>query len=479
MRAQALRQRIVVATREQTAIAVLILIASFIAQVGVARRFGPPGLGEYAGTTLVVVFASLVAISALPLAASEAVARHLELGEREASRTVAFTGFALSLASSAVVAIVTWMAWGPIADLLQLREPVPALAIALAIASTGALHYVPLTFLARLDARTPGLITIAQPFAVVAALGWDTFAPGVRPGVMAVLGYASGGAVAAVAFLLSNPRPRVGRAALAHLVRQTLRSLPLLYANVISAWVDRLLVSLLLGPAALGTYQAAAALTEGVLRLPRNLSAFLISAYARITAGHAERLAEAMRVHAQLSIAFASVLAAALLAGADGITTTLFGPGLAAASAPLRVLTAALPPGVLALSLSSAATGAATTFGLSVSRYAIPLQVALLVVLTPRFGVLGAAIAHVAAIAATFVGYLWLWRQERPTVSAALWRSLAVGLAAVAIAAAVASLELPWVVRSVAAALLVAALVSRTLVGAEERAAIRGLVAAS
>ncbi len=473
-----LRRRLIVGARGHLIVTLILLGASFAAQVGIARRFSLLGLGEYVATTLVVFLASVTAISGLPLAMGDMVARYHEKGDEPAERDVASTGFVLAMTLSLVAAMLAGLAWPMLADILGLRRPVPAALIAAAVFAAGSLGYVPLIFQARLEMAAMGIIAIVQPLVVVAALGWDTVAPGVRPSTMAVLGYVAAGTVAAGGFFVAGYRPSLVREQISPLVKQAARSLPIVYSNIFSAWADRLLVSLLLGPAALGIYQAAAALIDGAGRIPRAASPFLVSAYARVSVDHSAQLERVVRLHTHLWLAYAAVLAAGLIAGADGLATSIFGFGSIAVADPLRILALALMPNVLALSLATAVTGQrAGNAALVIGLVTIPLQVALMILMAPLLGIAGAALAHVLVALVAFGSY-WLWSRhgllarENPLGPALLVGALAVGSAAVT-----AALPVPWLVRSITAALVASALVGVALFGREERRMIRVLFA--
>lgn len=474
-----LRTRLIYGARGQLIVTVLLIVASFAAQVGIARRFSLAGLGEYVGMTLAIFVPSVLAISGLPLAAGERIARHDERNDRTASRDTASTGFALTLALSVVAAILVVSCWNWLATTLGLGDRAWSPAVAAAIVGAGAVGYVPVVFQARLQIAAVGLIAIAQPFSVVVGLAWDTIAPGVRPATLAIIGYVSAGTVATILHFASGNGIFVSRGEVRPLVRQAMLSLPVLYANVFSRWTDRLLISILLGPAALGTYQAAAALIDGALRIPRASSSFLVTAYARVSAGDVNRVVAALAAQTRLWIVYATILAVGLIAGADGITATVFGAGSVTAAAPLRVLAVGLVPGTVALLLASAVTGASSAhIGVRVSLLTIPLQVLLMTVLAPRLGVLGASAAHLLTISVTaFVYAWWMSRHSLIAVGAGIRRPLVAVITALAVAALAAWLPLPWPVRVIAALALASAAIVRTLLRAEERALLRSLLA--
>lgn len=166
-----LRTRLVVGMQRHLFVTVLILVASFAVQAGIARRFAFRGLGEYAATTAVIYLASVLIISGLPIAAGERVARHLERHDERAALDAGATGFLLAALSSLIGGLVIWVSWEALSKVIQLREPIPGPAVAVGIVAAGVLGYVQPVYMARLQFSTVGLVAIAQPLAVVIALG--------------------------------------------------------------------------------------------------------------------------------------------------------------------------------------------------------------------------------------------------------------------------------------------------------------------
>lgn len=472
--------RLIAGARGRVVVTVILLAASLIVHLGIARRFGFVGLGEYTATTLVVFIASVVFLVGVPLATGRLIAQALEAEDEAGARDAAATGLVAMLLLSLLAAAVVWSFWDGLMDAMRVERRVPALAAAGAILAAGTLHYVSNVFQARLQMMVVGLITIVQPVAAVVALLLERAYGGIAPADVAVLGYLAGGTAAAIAFIAAGYRTYLARQQLVALLRASIESFPLLYASIFSAWTDRVLVALVLGPAALGIYQAAFAVVDGSLRLPRSAASFLVSAYARISASRPEELERTIRVHVRIWVVSTAVLASGLIAGADGIATTLFGFGFAVAAAPLAVMAAGLVPGIVALSLATAATGrGAVRVPVYVAASTIPLQFALILALAPRLGVVGAAAAYALSALAGLLGYLWWGRgQELITPQTQLPRTLLHAVAAIGLAAALAALPVPWSIRLAAASVTAAAL-TVGLLGSEERGVIRRLAQGS
>lgn len=477
MTASPIRSRLVRGARGQVVVTIVLLFSSFASQAGITRRFGLSGLGEYTAATLVVFLASTAAISSIPLATGERLARHLERGDRKAERATAATAGAIALVVAGAAAAVVWLGWDLIGAALHIGDGLGAPLIAFAIVGAAAVGYVPVVFEARLQMMHVGLIAIIQPLTAVVALALDTFSPGVRPAVIAVAGYVAGGTVAMMAFLAAGYRVCFVRSEARPLLRQALHAMPLLYANLLAAWIDRLIVSVLGGPALLGTYHAAAAIIYGAMRLPHSASSFLIAAYARVAVARAARLGDAVATHVRLWTAYAAVLAAVLIAGADGIVSLAYGPGSVAAIAPMQILAVGSIPAIAALSLTTAVTGSgAGHVAVRVSGLTIPLQLLLVSVGVSTFGVIGAALANVVVMAVTFLAYERWSPKHTGLVDRSVRTSLAAGVGIAGIALGIAYLPLHPIARIVGATTIALVGMRMLLFGPEERSIIRDML---
>lgn len=477
--ARPLRARLITGMQGQLVITALILFASFAAQVGIARRFAFRGLGEYTGTTIAIFLISVIAISGFPLAAGERVARHLEGHAVRRAHEAASTGFALVAAASFLAGLAAWALWDQIAGVLNLQDPVPGGAVAVAIVAAGINGYVQPVFLARLRLATVGLVAIAQPFAVVACLAFDTVRPGIfRPGAMAVVGSLAAGTVAIACFVIGGDRQWPASREVRPMIRQALHSLPLVYISSLQSWVNRLLVSVILGTAALGVYQGTSALVEGVLRLPGSANSFLVSAYARVSVADLNRVRDLVSSHLRLGTMYVAVLGASLIAGADGLLVTMFGAGSLPATPTLRILAVGLVPGLLLVSLATATTGSgALRAATNVGRVVVPAQVVLMLLLAPPLGVEGAALANVAALALSAADYAWTCARAGTILPAgAIARSVALGATTCALGLLVGQAPAHWIVRAVVAGAGAGALAAALILGPADRSLLASLV---
>lgn len=464
------------AARSQAIVMTVVSAALFVAQVGVGRRFGLDGLGEYTATSLAIYLTSIVVLFALPLTANRAVGNLLEHGDNEGGTRTAGNGLTLVLALGALGAVLLAAVWAAWAARFFEGAVAPAV-VAAAVVGSALLSYGTQIQQAHLRISAAGLIVIAQPLAVVAALGWDTVAPGVRPGDMAAAGFLLGGAAGATGLWMSGIRPQLDDREIRQLLRGAVSITPVVYTNVLSIWVDRLVVSVLLGPVALGTYQAAGALVEGSLRLLRGAGAFFISAYGRAAARSDEHTDLLRRLNVRAWSAYAAVMAGGLIAGADGIVTTLYGRGFANADDPLRLLAVAMVPTAVSLTLLTAGAGLELRSALLIARLAIPAQVALGIAGAATFGVAGVAVAQVAVTIPVAAAQLYWSRDAELAPTATVGGRIALLAMLVPLIGSAASLlPVVWPVRVALGGAGSAAIALLLVLGPQERVLVRRLV---
>jgi O-antigen/teichoic acid export membrane protein len=131
---------------------------------------------------------------------------------------------------------------------------------------------------------------------------------------------------------------------------------------------------------------------EGVVRLPRSLGNFSVSAYARLS----EDVVGARRVldsHVRLFSALLLVPAAVFVAAGGGIVVTLFGGGFTPAVTTLQLLSMAMVPIGVSFALASSGVGTGEL------RLPIPLVLAILAMQIAA-GVTGGLIVSIAGVAA-------------------------------------------------------------------------------
>ena len=242
--------------------------------------------------------------------------------------------------------------------------------------------------------------------------------------VAAGLEYALGGAFLVVAYVAQGGRPRRWRyhGALARSLLTV--SWPLILSGVFAAInlrVDQLMLGILDGPEAVGTYAAAARLSEVWYFVPTAIAASVFPAMVRAhTAGGPAYLAWMGRLY-DLLIALALPIAIGVTILSGPVIALLYGPAYAASAPILAVhiwagpfvfMAAALSRWLIAedrlvFSMIRHGTGAAVNVGLNL-------------ILIPRFGGLGAAYATLISYAVASLGacflYRPLWAQGRQMV---------------------------------------------------------------
>lgn len=467
--------RLIGAARSQAITTVALSGALFIAQAGVARRFGGLGLGEYTAVSLGVYLASAVAAFALPVIVSRDVAYLEERHERGVAARHIGAGLSLLIPLGVVVGLALTVLWDHLGTGVPALELVggPLLVCAVLASSLGG--YAIGIFQARLMIPAAALVSIAQPLTVVLAIGWDTISPGVHPAQIAVAGWIALGLVGGTGLIAAQSAPNLEwRLMLSH-ARAALPYLPVSYANNVAGLVDRLVVSVVLGPGALGVYQAASVIVEGSLRILQGGITLFTSAYGRAAARGEEHGPRMQRVSVRLWSAYAAVVAAALIAGADGIVTIYgtFQPAIA----PLQTLAAGLVPTVVAATLLTAGVGSGRRGALVIARLAIPVQMVGGAFLASAFGIQGMAFAQLAVILPVAVAQMY-WSRDPdlvPTRALGL-RLVLVSMSVPALGLIAQTLPLVWVIRAAAAGAAAAALSSALLLGHEERAVARLLL---
>lgn len=176
---------------------------------------------------------------------------------------------------------------------------------------------------------------------------------------------------------------------------------------------DVLLVGLLAGTAAAGNYAPASQLQNIVVALPALLTAGLVSA----TATDKRRSEDLAVVHsachraARTGLIIALPVSAAVFVLAPLLTERLLGAGLAGATTPVRIIIWVLPLLVIVFPVSQAliAVGEARNVTL-LTGLGFGVSAGLHVILDPRFGAVGGAVASAARDPIALIGLIILYR---------------------------------------------------------------------
>lgn len=441
--------------------------ALLVAQAGIARRFGTPGLGEYTAAALTVYLAGAIAAVAVPVIVGRDAAALDERHESDAADHLVGVALLALLFVSAVVGAVVAVVWEPITGPLIATALPPVLVVGGVMGATAG-AYCARILQSRLEMSAAALVAIAQPFAVVAGLGIDTFFAAVGPAEIAVSGFVVSGALGGTILAMKGSGPRVDLAQAVSAMRRSFPYAPIYYANHVAGLVDRVVVSIVLGPAGLGIYQAASILAEGSLRLLQGGVSFFVAAYGRAQVRSREHGDRLQRLSVRVWVTYGAAVAAVLIAGADGIVG-IYG-SFAPAIPPLIVLAAGLIPTIVTVTLATAGAGTGRRTSLVIARLAIPFQFVVGVILTSAFGVVGMAIAQVVVMIPVALAQMY-WSHDRsllPTRAVGL-RLVLVGILVPSFALVMSGLPVPWMIRAAIAGAACGSLAAVALLGPDER----------
>lgn len=347
--------RLAIAGRGTVAMTVGTLAASFVAQVWMGRQLGPPGLGAYHATSLFVILLVTVGSAGLPIAVAERVARLDEERSPEMARLLG-AALLLAVALALVIASIGWLAWSPFAALAGLRGAAPDLLVAAALAGMMLQSVTTSVLLGRLRVAAATGLVLVQPVSVIIGAAANAFGAGLGGSTLAALGPLASGVAAAPILAGLGPIRSPHGDIVRELVRRSLAASSVLYPSFVAGWLERFFIVTLVSASALGAFAAASALTEGVLRLARNVGTLSVPAYARLAGevGLATRLLESQ---VRVMAGFFIVTGTAMVAAGPGFIAFLFGPGFAIAGTTLRLLAIALLPVGLVLSLAGKTAG--------------------------------------------------------------------------------------------------------------------------
>lgn len=466
-----MRDRLFDAGRRSVLMTVAAMGASFLAQVALARRFGPSGLGLHSATALfVIVVATLV-----PFGLAVVISRRVSAasGDPDRERWEIETALGAIVVFALVSSVIAGIAWPAVTGAFGLSQAAAAEIVAAATGAAVCLSGVSAILLGRLAMTAVTGLVVVQPAAVLLGLALPRAGITLTPSELAATGFVAAGSVGLAAALMRH-RPALAPRRWLPLLRAAPNGGSVLYATLLSSWIDRGIVAAIAGPAALGAFAAASTLSEAALRVPRNLTTFAVPAYARL-AGDRTGTMRVLTSHVRLLIVFFLAAGAPLIAAGDEILTFLFGPGFQPAATTTRLLAIALVPAGIALALSGSHAGADRT----APRFHLVAvaQVTLGVVATSRFSISGAAFAHVVSwLLTAFVQA----RSETETSFAGLRRLL--GRAALVCAAVWiacwSSAEVPiwWPAHALTAAILALAVGATVILEDSDRRLLLGLM---
>ncbi|HYD98052.1 MAG TPA: polysaccharide biosynthesis C-terminal domain-containing protein [Alphaproteobacteria bacterium] len=423
---------------------------------GLTRLLPPEAYGLYALGTAIALFGQTYLFHWLDLAIARLYPEALARGEGAAFARAALRGFRDALlAAGLLFGLGLALYDGPAAEWRVAAAALPLLVVRAVVMARLNAHRAALQVgrYVRLEVGQT-LAGLAGAFAAVWLWGDSA--------VAVLLGLAAGAGLAALAELATAARPGVegpgvggpgaggpGRdaAATAALLRFGLPLTAGFALEFLLTTGNRFVIQALLGPAALGHWAAAAAVVErstGLLLGGVAAAAFPLAVRALERDGPAAARAQ-MGQNGGLLLAVALPAAAGLALTAEHLAAVLVGPAFRAPVAALLpwLAAAALPFGLMAHYFDHAFHLARrpAAFILTLGP-AAALNLALCALLVPRFGLIGAAWANLAAVAAALALSILLGRRAFalpwPLASAAK-----AGLATLAMAGALRLLDLP------------------------------------
>jgi len=372
------------------------LVTGTATAVITARALGPEGKGVLALATLWVGLFAM----ALPMSAGYGFIYHIGQGRISLSRALSNTlTFALVVGLLAIV-ISSGMAlaWG--------AQLVPGVAFTYVLIAALALPAMVFGSTASLCLTGAGWIKLGALIGALSSLVSLTLCCllvlGLRLGVTGALWAVTGGAYANSVLLLAlvgrrvRVRPALDIRAIISAVRFSLKMHVGFLATFLNYRLDRFIVNLFLGPAAVGVYGIAVVLTELIWNVPGAIGNAL---YPRATSKKADSAEVTARVcRMSLLVVGALCVGAALLGPL--LIPVVFGQAFAGAVPALW----ALLPGVLALTaakiVSPFLVGHKRPSVLSgCALVSLAVTICLDLLLIPRWGILGAALASSAAYA--------------------------------------------------------------------------------
>jgi O-antigen/teichoic acid export membrane protein len=366
------------------------LAAGLVASIIAARALGPSGRGIFALVTLWVGFFALAA------SLSSGYGIIYEIRGSRASLTQALSsGLGLSILLGGVSAALALLVAAAVSGTILNDVPFGCIvvgAVALPAAIFNGFSALALTGAGRVrEAAVLGAMSSLSAFALLAFL-----VLALRLGVWGAVAASSLSSFAAMAMILIWFRPhfRASHMAQPQLWLSSVRFGAKLHGGMLAQWanysIDRFLINVFLGAGAVGIYAVAAGLAERLWVLPGAVGASLFSRTGGDSSDDARVTGRACRT--ALWTMSGACAAVALLAPAA--VPMVFGPRFAGAADALLLLL----PGVLLLTAGKVLAPYVCNRGRPllatyISVGALVLTVLLNLLLVPRFGIEGAAVA--------------------------------------------------------------------------------------
>ena len=384
------------------------IILSFALLMVLARSMAPPAFAQVAVTLAWVGLGTALVGFSLPLAVVRLVPE--AVGAGRADRAAGMLRFAVGFTLAAMVPVVAIAIGASVSSALAPTLG-PIVRIGAALLVLNALLQLACGVMQSLHRVTTAELAanVLRPLAMLAALGvlfrGIGQPPYAAPFVLEVYVGATVAAFALCAFVAWGTLPPAVRSAtptyeIGRWWRTALGLHGVLLVSALAERVDVIVMALVAGPDDVATYALATRFAQAILLTFNAVAAVLaprLAEHLSSDAPHGERVSALVR--AATTQAF--VLAAAATLGvlvAGPYVLRVFGAHYASAYAPLLILccglaiAAAFGPGILVLSFAGAARVGATCLAVGVVVNAL-----LTVLLAPRFGAVGTAIAAATA----------------------------------------------------------------------------------
>lgn len=371
-----------------------------------ARALGPIGRGELASVTVYAAVATTVASMGVPLALSHAVAKRLYPRPAILAAAVRFSALLVLPSLLAAYFVVTW----PLADLSGAART--GAFVAVALVPIGVLSSCLLFLLLGEGAlgsvtamQVAPVVVLAAATAVLYLTGWLT----VSAAIAATVSVGLVGAV--IGWRAVGLRP-TGRVPFRPILSYGLRGFAGNVATFASITIDQAVIGPVLGTRSLGFYAVAASIAS----LPYVIGVAIGSrSFAEVAAVNSEQQGETVWRFMRLTLVVTLAAAAGVAILGPLLLPVLYGHEFEPSLTPLLVLL----PGSIALSLSATASACLNATG-SPGRSTLAelagflTTVVGLILVIPRYGIVGAAVLSTAAYCVSLAGYLAFLRRLGP-----------------------------------------------------------------
>jgi O-antigen/teichoic acid export membrane protein len=387
----------------------LSLILSLGVRKVIARVYGPEGMGEYAGFMMFISFFGLIAAFSLPRAVLKFTAEYEEENRPDRVKKLFTTIFIFLTATCILTGLLSLVFTPQLARLIKFQTT-PKLTLLLGLTLIFATWSVlsSTLFLGLLQNLRAFIISIIS---MVVMAGLAAYAYLIRPFPVYILivgGYLASGLVG---LFLATRQGLLGLRFSAEELKKAFRfALPLLlisYLGFFVEWFDRFTLGMYFGVEEMGIYTAGLTVFTAARRLPLSLTEVLVPSYSKISLYGPTVLSRAFNRNLRFySLGFFLISALLMIYRREAILF-LFTEEFLPAAVVILILSGTFVLSVITNPGSSLLVGCGYT-GYSSLNYAVGVIVLLsaLLLLTPEWGLKGAAVATVLSHLTSTVGML-------------------------------------------------------------------------